>query len=72
MQKAVVAGNAQYIAYTNSDENRQQISPDTQKSTSRKSNPLKKGELKVEKRFKVNWKFYKGEHTGQKRLQIAA
>lgn len=62
MHQAIVAGNAQYIVYINSDE---------KKATSKAAKPPKpSGELKIERRFEVNWEFYKGQYN-EKRLQIA-
>lgn len=61
MHQATIVGNAQYMVYINSDKNSQQTSSDTKKSE----------KLKIVKRFEVNWKFYKGKLTSDKRLQIA-
>lgn len=74
MQQATIAGNAQYMVYINSDENHQQISPHTETVTSKakkKPSKSKSAELKIVKRFDVNWKFYKGKNTSEERLQFA-
>lgn len=61
----MMAGNAQYILHINSDD-RQRIS-----SVTKKFNLFgKSDEPKIVKRF-VNWKFYKGKLTSEKRLHIA-
>lgn len=69
MYKATVAGNAQYMLQINSNE---QVSSDTKKATPTKSNATDTENLKIVKRFEVKWKFYKGQLTDKKRLQIAA
>lgn len=59
MQEAAIAGNAQYMLYINSDKYQQ-------KATSKSNLPT------IVRRFELNWKFYNGMLTSEKRLQIAA
>lgn len=77
-----LSGNAQYLIHLNSDttekstpilrssNSKQSLSTQSVQSRKRKDQLKASNELLIKKRFDINWNFYKGKLSEQKKLQL--